>query len=66
MATLHIAPSDTAGGSLRHAIRGSGLDDDEVLSWLDDLSCGPIASDDPLKRAEWWAPFTAIGISKLR
>jgi hypothetical protein len=57
MATLHIAPSDTAGGSLRHAIRGSGLDDDEVLSWLDDLSCGPIASDDPLKRAEWWAPF---------
>jgi hypothetical protein len=30
---------------------------DEVLSWFDDLSCGPIASDDAAERAKWWAPF---------
>jgi hypothetical protein len=56
MRMLHIAPGDSAGGSLRQAVRGSGRNDD-VLSWLDDLSCGPIASDDPSARAEWWAPF---------
>jgi hypothetical protein len=56
MRTLHIAPGDSAGGSLRMAMRDAGLDDD-VLSWLDDLSCGPIASDAPLERAEWWRPF---------
>src|SRR5438105_4109609 len=53
---LHIAPGDSAGGSLRRAIWDAGRDD-KVLSWLDDLSCGPIASDDPSARAEWWAPF---------
>jgi hypothetical protein len=56
MRTLHIAPSDSAGGCLRQAIRDAGRDD-EVLSWPDNLSCGPIASDDPSARAEWWAPF---------
>jgi hypothetical protein len=56
MRTLHIAPSDTAGGALLQAIRDAGRDDG-VLSWLDDLSCGPIASGDPSERAEWWAPF---------
>lgn len=56
MATLHIAPSDTAGGSLRCAIREAGSDDD-VLSFRDDLSCGPIASGSSAERARWWAPF---------
>jgi hypothetical protein len=56
MRTLHIAPGDSAGGSLRYAIRQAGSDD-EVLSFLDDLSCGPIASGDPAERAEWWARF---------
>src|ERR1700726_3397331 len=56
MRTLHIAPGDSAGGSLRAAIRDAG-GDDEVLGWRDDLSCGPIASDDPAARAKWWAPF---------
>ncbi len=56
MATLHIAPGDSAGGSLRYAIRRAGRDD-EVLSFLDDLSCGPIVSGDPAERAEWWGRY---------
>ena len=54
--TLHIAPGDSAGGSLLQAIRDDGRDE-AVLSWLDDLSCGPIESDDPSERAAWWASF---------
>jgi hypothetical protein len=56
MKTLHIAPSDSAGGSLVRAIRDAGRDD-EVLRFRDDLSCGPIVSDEPSARAVWWAPF---------
>jgi hypothetical protein len=56
MGMLHIAPSDTAGGSLRMAILDAGRGD-QILSWLDNLSCGPIASDDPAERAKWWAQF---------
>jgi Protein of unknown function/Domain of unknown function (DUF1835) len=53
---LHIAPSDSAGGSLRHALRATGHDD-EVLAFRDDLSCGPIQSGDPATRAQWWSQF---------
>ncbi len=56
MKTLHVAPGDSAGGSLSQAIRTAGRDD-EVLSFLDDLSCGPIDSDDPAARSAWWSPF---------
>lgn len=56
MKTLHITPGDSAGGSLRRAIRDAGRDD-EVLPFLDDLSCGPIGSDDPSARASWWSRF---------
>jgi hypothetical protein len=56
MATLHIAPGDSAGGSLRMAIRGAGSDD-KVLSCKDNLSCGPIRSEDPAERAKWWGQF---------
>lgn len=56
MRTLHIAPGDSAGGSLLQAIRDAGRDE-EVVRWLDDLSCGPIDPDDPSVRAAWWAPF---------
>jgi hypothetical protein len=56
MGTLHIAPGGSAGGSLKRAIQDAGRDDD-VLSCPDDLSCGPITSDDPSERAEWWAQF---------
>lgn len=53
MTTLHIAPGDSAGGSLRHALREAGRDDD-VLGFRDDLSCGPIALGNAAERAEWW------------
>ena len=56
MRTLHVAPGDSAGGGLLQAIRVAGRDE-AVLAHLDDLSCGPIASNDPAARAAWWAPF---------
>jgi hypothetical protein len=31
--------------------------DDEVLPCRDDLSCGPIDSDDQALRVAWWARF---------
>jgi hypothetical protein len=54
MKTLHIAPGDSAGGSLMNALRDAGRDE-EVLRWLDDLSCGPINPPDSSIRARWWA-----------
>jgi hypothetical protein len=51
---LHIAPGSSAGGSLIEAVRASGRSDN-VLSFPDDLSCGPIDSDDASSRATWWA-----------
>jgi hypothetical protein len=56
MKTLHIAPGDSAAGSLLHAIRDVDLDD-EVLRFPEDLSCGPIESDTPSARAVWCAQF---------
>ena len=56
MKTLHIAPGLSAGGLIVQAVRGAGRHD-KVLSWPDDLSCGPINSDDPAARATWWAPY---------
>jgi uncharacterized protein DUF3658/uncharacterized protein DUF1835 len=56
MKTLHIAPGDSAGGSLIRAIRDAGQDD-EVLPFRDDLSCGPIDRDEPSARAAWWDRF---------
>jgi|HubBroStandDraft_6_1064221.scaffolds.fasta_scaffold401856_1 hypothetical protein len=56
MKTLHITPGDSAGGSLIRAIRDAG-EDDEVLPFRDDLSCGPIDSDEPSARAIWWNRF---------
>jgi hypothetical protein len=54
--TLHIAPGDAAAGSLTQAIQDSGQDDG-VLAFRDDLSCGPIDSDEPSARAIWWGQF---------
>jgi hypothetical protein len=56
MSVLHIAPGDSAGGSILGAVRSAGRND-EVLRFLDDLSCGPINSDEPSTRAGWWAQF---------
>ena len=59
MTTLHIAPGDSAGGSLHQAIRDAGRNE-EVLRSRDDLSCGPIDSDDHSARVAWWARFYDI------
>ena len=56
MKTLHVAPGDSAGGSMLQAIRNAGRAD-EVLRFRDDLSCGPIDMDDPTARAAWWSRF---------
>ena len=56
MKTIQIAPGDSAGGSLQQAMLQAGRDD-EVLRFLDDLSCGPIASDDHQARVDWWRQF---------
>ena len=53
MKTTHIAPSDSAGGSLQEALPVAGRDD-ALLVFGDALSCGPIASGDPVERATWW------------
>jgi hypothetical protein len=58
MRTLHITPGVSAGGSLIRAVRDAGRDD-EVLPFCDDLSCGPIDSDAPSARANWWGQFYA-------
>jgi Protein of unknown function/Domain of unknown function (DUF1835) len=54
--TLHVAPGNSTGGSLLQAIRNVGRNE-EVASCPDDLSCGPIESDDLSARAAWWARF---------
>jgi len=56
MRTLHIAPGESAGGSLIQAIRDAGQDDN-VLPFRDDLSCGPIDRGEPSARAAWWDQF---------
>ena len=54
MRTLHIAPYDSAGGGLREALRRAGSPQD-VLSFTDDLSHGPIAWSTSRERAAWWS-----------
>ena len=53
MGILHVAPTASAGQSLSQTIEASGRDD-QVIRHPDDLSCGPIASDDPSSRSAWW------------
>ena len=54
MKVLHVAPGDSAGGTLREALRLAGFPQD-VLSFTDDLSHGPIAWGTSRERAAWWA-----------
>jgi hypothetical protein len=56
MRALHVAPGNSAGGSLLQAIREAPRNE-EVVSCPDDLSCDPIESDDQSARAAWWARF---------
>jgi hypothetical protein len=54
MKVMHVAPDDSAGGSLKVALRIAGHHQ-EVLSFNDDLSCGPIAWGTARERAAWWS-----------
>jgi hypothetical protein len=54
MKVLHVAPGDSAGGNLKEAVRIAGHQQ-EVLSFNDDLSCGPIAWGTSHERAAWWS-----------
>lgn len=54
MKVLHVAPRDSAGRNLREALRLAGYQQD-VLSFTDDLSHGPIAWSTSRERAAWWA-----------
>lgn len=54
MKVLHVAPGDSASGGLREAVRLAGHQQ-EVLSFNDDLSCGPIAWGTSRERAAWWS-----------
>lgn len=56
MRTSHVVPGDSAAGSLRQALYRTGRDD-ELLVFRDDLSCGPIASDDLAARVAWWRQY---------
>jgi hypothetical protein len=58
MKVLHVAPGDSAGGSLKEALRLAGHQQ-EVLSFNDDLSCGPIAWGTSHERAAWWSHLHA-------
>jgi hypothetical protein len=54
MKVLHVAPGDSAGRNLREALRLAGYQQD-VLSFTDDLSHGPIAWSTSRERAARWA-----------
>jgi hypothetical protein len=49
MATLHLAPGPSSGETLARLIPGAA-----ILSFDDDLSCGPIDSDSAAARTAWW------------
>ncbi|NTG47662.1 DUF1835 domain-containing protein [Agrobacterium rhizogenes] len=59
MRTSHVVPGDSAAGSLRQALRATGRDD-ELLVFRDDLSCGPIASNEPAARVAWWRQYMEL------
>jgi hypothetical protein len=54
MKVLHIVPGDSAGGSLKQALRIAAQQHD-ILRFPDDLSCGPIAWGTSRERAAWWS-----------
>lgn len=50
LGTSHVVPAHSAAYSLQRAIQSSGRGD-RVISFPDDLSCGPIDSDAVAARA---------------
>ncbi|MFK0204704.1 DUF3658 domain-containing protein [Agrobacterium sp. NPDC090283] len=53
---LHVVPSLSARGSLKKAL-SEGRAEDRILPFLDDLSCGPIASLTSADRVSWWNEY---------
>lgn len=53
---LHVVPSLSARGSLAKALSGDRAGD-RILPFLDDLSCGPIASLKSADRVSWWNEY---------
>lgn len=49
MGTLHVSPTPSFGETLARLIPGA-----EILSFTDDLSCGPIDDDRAATRRAWW------------
>jgi hypothetical protein len=50
MGMLHVLPSHSAGGAMQRALCNLNRDDADLV-FPDDLSCGPIDSDEP--QHEW-------------
>ena len=53
---LHVVPSLSARASLKKAL-SEGRAEDRILPFLDDLSCGPIASLTSAVRVSWWNEY---------
>ncbi|WP_142779155.1 DUF3658 domain-containing protein [Agrobacterium sp. T29] len=53
---LHVVPSLSASGSLKKALSAHSAED-RILSFRDDLSCGPIASLASADRVSWWQEY---------
>jgi hypothetical protein len=56
MNRLHIVAGRPASVTLLEAIRGTDRMED-VLRFPDDLSCGPIETDEPSARSAWWDQY---------
>ncbi|MEU7146122.1 DUF3658 domain-containing protein [Nocardia sp. NPDC046473] len=54
--TVHIAPNATSAAAIRAALNVLGDQVADVVTYHDDLSCGPIGRGD--RRAWWMATFT--------
>ena len=66
--TLHVVFTPSGAGSLREALKNAGRDD-QVVTFFDDLSFGPINPAASASRAEWvenqlgwtnWEEVTAL------
>jgi hypothetical protein len=63
---LHVVFTPSGAGSLKQALEHAGRDD-QVISFFDDLSFGPINPPDPLLRTKWveselgWTGWDALG-----
>lgn len=59
---VHIVSGDSASGSLKRALATDNIQDNEVISLLEDLSIGPIqnleTTKGKLNRQKWWGKIS--------